>query len=577
MSSASSKTHSIGSVQACQSCKKEFVIETDDFSFYEKIKVPPPTFCPECRRMRRFAQTNEIVLYKKKCDLTSKDIFSMYPPDAPFTVYETDAWYSDAWDAYEYGMEYDFSRPFFEQFLELQNKVPRMALVRQGSAVNSPYAHRVTDPKNSYMTFRSSYPENCLYIYNAKYTKDCADCSWVFDCELCYQGVNIENCYNTKFCQESKDCRDSSFLYACRNCSNCVGCVNLVNQKYCIWNKKYTREEYFGKLNELKLNTHSGIKKFQKEFEEFRRKFPVKAIASVKSEKISGNWLSNCKNVHQSFDCQHIKDGKHLFMVFGAEDCMDYYEWGNKAEQIYESVNSGLNIARLYFCNQCWMGASDLYYCNTCPGARNCFGCVGLKKGEYAILNKKYAKEEYLALKDKIIKQMSEMPFIDKRGLKYYFGEFFPEMFSDFAYNETIANYHFPLSKQEALSRGYTWKDVEKKNYEVTIKAEDLPESIAEVSDSILNEAIECEDKDNPNSVGAFRITQNELNFYRKMDLPLPRASFNIRHLRRMDKRPKLDLLKRHCAKCNIEVETIYTEEYAPIIYCEKCYQQEVY
>jgi hypothetical protein len=28
----------------CQNCKKNFIIEPDDFGFYEKIKVPPPTF-----------------------------------------------------------------------------------------------------------------------------------------------------------------------------------------------------------------------------------------------------------------------------------------------------------------------------------------------------------------------------------------------------------------------------------------------------------------------------------------------------------------------------------------------------
>ncbi|KKP85778.1 MAG: hypothetical protein UR88_C0007G0002 [Candidatus Nomurabacteria bacterium GW2011_GWA1_35_8] len=564
-------------VKICQNCKKNFTIEPEDFNFYEKIKVPPPTFCPECRRMRRFTHTNETVLYKRKCDLTGKDIFSMYDENVPYPVYETEAWYSDKWDAYQYGMDVDFSKPFFEQILELQNKVPRISLVRQGMSVNSPYAHRVTDPKNSYMTFRASYPENCLYVYNGKYTKDCCDAAWIFDSELCYECVNVENCYNVRLSQESKDCRDSSFLYACRNCSNCALCVNLVNGEYCIWNKKYTKEGYFEKLKELKLNTYSDIKKLEKEFEKFRKKFPVKAVATIKSEKVSGNWFSNCKNVLKSFDCVGVKDGKHLFMVYNAEDCMDYYEWGNKAEQIYEAVNCGINITRLYFCNQCWSGATDLYYCNTCPGARNCFGCVGLKRGEYSILNKKYSKEDYEVLKEKIIKQMKETPFIDNRGLKYHFGEFFPEMFSDFAYNETIANYHFPLAKEEALKKGYRWKDKEKKNYEITIKSSNLPETISEVNDSILNEVIECEEKDNLSSPGAFRITQNELNFYRKMNLPLPRACFDIRHLRRMKKRPALKIITRSCSKCNTEVETVYDENYAPIIYCEKCYQQEVY
>ncbi len=531
----------------------------------------------ECRRMRRFAHTNETVLYKRKCDLTGKEIFSMYPQDAPFPVYETDEWYSDKWDPYQYALDYDENKPFLKQFLELQNKVPRMSLVRQGENINSPYTHRVSGPKNSFMAFRSSYPEDCMYEYNGKYSKNCVDCSWVFDSQICYECVNIKSCYNLKFSQESNDCRDSSFLYACRNCSDCVGCVNLVNEQYCIFNKKYSKEEYFKKVKELGLNMYSKIEEMKKEFEKFRKSFPIKAIATVKSENISGNWFSNCKNVRQSFDCIEVKDGKYLFMVFGAEDCMDYYEWGNKAEQIYEVVNSGLNIARLYFCNQCWMGSTDLYYCNTCPGARNCFGCVGLKKGEYSILNKKYSKEEYDLLKEKIIKQMAEIPFIDKRGVKYYFGEFFPEAFSDFAYNETIANYHFPLSKEDALSRGYRWVEKERKDYKTNLKPETLPETIGEVDDSILGEVIECEEKDNPESAGAFRIMPNELNFYRKMDLPLPRACFNIRYWRRMDKRPKLKLQKRYCTKCNTEVNTVYNEDYAPILYCEKCYQQEVY
>ncbi|MCM2339395.1 MAG: hypothetical protein NDI62_02995 [Burkholderiales bacterium] len=561
----------------CQNCKQDFIIEPEDFNFYEKIKVPPPTFCPGCRRMRRFAQTNEVVLYKRKCDLTGKEIFSMYPSDVSFPVYETYEWYSDKWDPYEYGIDFDEERPFLEQFFELQNKVPRMSLVKQGESINSSYTHRVTGPKNSFMVFRSTYPEDCLYEYNGKYSKNCIDCSWVFDSQICYECVNIKNCYNLKFGQESNDCRDSYFLYACRNCSDCIACVNLVNNQYCIWNKQYTKEEYFKTLKNLSLNKHSGIEKMKKDFEVFRKKFPIKSMATIKSEKVSGNWFSNCKNVRESFDCIEIKDGKHLFMVFGAEDCMDYYEWGNKAEQIYESVNCGLNITRLYFCNQCWAGATDLYYCNTCPGARNCFGCVGLRKGEYSILNKRYSKEEYEILKEKIIKQMKEVPFVDKRGIKYYFGEFFPVEFSDFAYNETIANYHFALSREEALFKDYKWKNKEKINYKITLRSGTLPETISEVNDSILDEVIECEEKDNLESAGAFRITANELQFYRKMDLPLPRVCFNIRYWKRMNKRPKLKIIKRQCGKCNIDVETVYNEDYAPILYCEKCYQQEVY
>jgi hypothetical protein len=351
----------------------------------------------------------------------------------------------------------------------------------------------------------------------------------------------------------------------------------LINKEYCIWNKQYSREEYFEKLKELALTTTSGIAKAEKEFLEFRKKFPQKSINSTKSEKVSGNWLSNCKNVKNSYDCWEVKDGKYLFSVFRAQDVMDYWEWGNNSELVYESENCGINDSRIYFCTQCWTGASDLWYCDSCPGASNCFGSIGLKKGEYSILNKKYSKEEYEQMIEKIKKQMVDVPYIDNMGRTYRFGEHFPEDISLFAYNETAAYDFFPISKEEALAKGYTWKDREKRNYETTIKSADLPESISEVDDTMLNQIIECGEKDSPFSVGAYRITPNELAFYRRMDLPLPRVCFDVRHMRRIARRPALTLIKRNCDKCNIEVETVYSKEYAPIIYCEDCYKQEVY
>src|SRR3989339_1540309 len=108
--------------KTCQNCKHEFRIEPEDFDFYEKIKVPAPTFCPECRAQRRLAFRNERNLYKRKCDLCGKDIISRYSPEPPsgwkkpLKVYCPKCWYSDQWDPMEYGQDYDFSRGFFEQF-----------------------------------------------------------------------------------------------------------------------------------------------------------------------------------------------------------------------------------------------------------------------------------------------------------------------------------------------------------------------------------------------------------------------------------------------------------------------------
>ncbi len=560
----------------CQNCKNKFKIEPDDFSFYNKIKVPPPTFCPQCRLIRRMSHTNERVLYRRKCDLTGENILSMFGVDAEFPVYKSEAWYSDDWDPYKYGVDYDFSKSFFEQFKELLQRVPRMALVKQGLSKNSEYTHRVHDMKDSHMVFRMSGSLDSSYCYVGRNITNCVDCLSIWDSELCYECIDCNNCYKVRYSQESHDCRDSFFLYACRNCSNCIGCVNLINQTHCIFNVKYTKEEYEKKLKELNLETYSGLKEFKDNFEQFRKKFPYRSNHSLKSSNYSGNWIVSCQNVKESFGCINVKDGKYLLWIFNAQDCMDHFQWGNGAELIYESENVGINVSRVKFSSQCWMGAHDLEYCDSCPGAGNCFGCIGLKKGEYSILNKKYSKEEYEELLPKIKQHMIDVPYVDIKGCLYSYGENFPFEISPFAYNETAAIDFFPITKEQALESGYKWKDREKTQYNITKDFTDLPETIAEVGDDIKNEIISCEESDEEYSPGAFNITDQELAFYRKMNLPLPRASFSVRHMRRFKQRPPLKLINRQCLRCGIDVETIYTEEFAPILYCESCYQQEV-
>ena len=110
----------------CTNCHKAFTIKSEDIEFYKKIQVPEPTHCPDCRIQRRLVLRNELSLYEDKCDLCNKNIISLYSEDKPYTIYCYDCFYSDKWDPMKYGQDYDFNKPFFEQFKELQQKVPRI-------------------------------------------------------------------------------------------------------------------------------------------------------------------------------------------------------------------------------------------------------------------------------------------------------------------------------------------------------------------------------------------------------------------------------------------------------------------
>ena len=102
----------------CQNCKQKFAIEPDDFAFYEKVKVPPPTFCFDCRLQRRMGWRNERTLYKRKCDALghNEEIISMYAPGTPYKVVDAKYWWNDEWDPLDYGKPYDFNKPFFQKY-----------------------------------------------------------------------------------------------------------------------------------------------------------------------------------------------------------------------------------------------------------------------------------------------------------------------------------------------------------------------------------------------------------------------------------------------------------------------------
>src|SRR3989344_5008907 len=156
----------------CQNCHQDFAIEPDDFDFYKKISVPSPTFCPQCRMMRRFLFRNERHLFRRKDAHTGKDIFSGISPSAPAKVYELSYWQSDAWDPVGYGKEYDFSKPFFEQFKELLYEVPWPSRSIQ-NFVNSEYSDNAGNLKNAYLCFNGDNIENSAYCVNFNGLKDC--------------------------------------------------------------------------------------------------------------------------------------------------------------------------------------------------------------------------------------------------------------------------------------------------------------------------------------------------------------------------------------------------------------------
>jgi hypothetical protein len=233
---------------------------------------------------------------------------------------------------------------------------------------------------------------------------------------------------------------------------------------------------------------------------------------------------------------------------------------------------------------------------------------VGVKNKQYCILNKQYSKEEYFALREKIVQHMNEMPYVSRiknkeLGIKeivYRHGEFFPPELSPFAYNETSAQEFFPLTKEDAIGRGYVWRDDEARNYTMTIPADDLPQRSTDAGGNILNAVVGCSHKRECDCLcsGAFKIIPMELAFYQSQQLPLPHLCPNCRHRERIKRRNPLTFRQGPCRCAGKKSENGAYENLAPhqhgeqpcqesfitayplgnktIVYCEACYQAEV-
>ena len=332
--------------------------------------------------MRRLIWRNERSLYHNVCAFSGKKIISMFDPETKLIVYDRDIWWSDKWDPFDYGVDYDFSRPFFEQFKELLKRAP-LANLGNTNMVNSDYANHSLDCRNCFLIYASMFDENVSYSTGAMHVKDSMDLYKVLKSEQCYEDVLDGSIYRTHFSYDSDECMDSMFLTSCLGLQNCLGCVNLRHKSY------------------------------------------------------------------------------HIF-------------------------------------------------------------------------NKKYSKEEYLKLKEKIIEHM-------KKTEEY--GEFFPPQIAPVYYNETQGNLYMPMTKEEVLAKGWQWEENMPGTFgKETISSVEIPDKIEDVSESILKEILACAECSKN-----YNITRNELLFYQKEKIPMPRKCPNCRYKRRFKFRPLRKLWHRSC------------------------------
>ncbi len=529
-------------------------------AFVKKMGFPMPTLSSEERHQRRLAYRNERTIYQDTCDLCKKNIISLYSPDKNATVYCQTCWWSDNWDPKEYGQDFDFNKPFFTQFKELQDRVPKLSLLNS-KAENSEYCNATTENRNCYLVFGGDYNEDCYDSVFNFHCKDVCDVYFVDNSTLCYECIDCTKCYKVKYAQNSQNCSDSAFLFDCRGVKNCFGCVGLRNKEYYIFNKPYSKEDYEKTIATFKLDSWSAIQDMKKKFREFRLQFPHLYAQIINSENCSGDNILNSKNCINCFDtfdkCEDLKD---VMLAGNLKDVYSSSHIGHNTELCYECFGT-VGSYNCAFCAYAWGNCKNAFYsigiANSCE---NVFGCTQMKQAKYCILNKQYTKEEYEVLLPKI------MEYMKKTG---EWGQFFPMQNSPFSYNETVSQDFWPLTKEIAQEHGLQWHEEEKRN---PGSGAQIPDSIHDVTDNILKEVFVCETSGRP-----YKITPQELRFHQTMGVPIPHYVPETRNRMRFNMRNPRHTWQRTCGKCQAQITTTYAPDRPEIVYCEKCYLEALY
>ncbi len=577
--------------RTCQNCKQEIILSPEEIGFLERIKVPPSNYCSPCKLQRRMMFRNERTLYKRENNApghAGEQIISIHRSGVPYTIYDDRSWWSDAWDPMEYGSEFDFSKSFFEQYNELYKRMP-LINVSITNMVNCQYCNVSEGDKGSYMLSASNKNEDSFYSNRVTENEEVVDCYIATRNELSYELVNCSNNFKVRWAEATHESSDCYYMYNCKSCTDCIGCVNVRNKSYCIFNEQLDRETYLKRKEELRLDTYDGIQAVKERYLKLVKDSIHKYANNIKTVDSTGDNLENTNSVKNAFD---IFDAEHCTNVvwggYGMRDCVDAGPGiGIQSELIYDAFDTALQVSQVYWTSVVYH-SFDIRYSINCHGSSHLFGCHGLRNKQYCILNKQYTKEEYELLIPKIIAHMQEKPYVDEKGRVFSYGDFFPYILSPFSYNETVAQEYFPLTKVAALQNGFCWYDREDRNYQVSIKTNEIPQSIVDVEKNIVDQIIECANRGSEltQCTGAFRITETELALYRKIGVPLPRYCYNCRHYNRLVQRNPMKLYHRACMCdiqshghmeiCTNEFETTYSPERNEKIYCEGCYQKEV-
>ena len=589
----------------CRRTGKEFPIFESEKILLEQISptiadkkylLSLPQLSPEARQIKRLIWRNERKFYKF-IDAQGKSGISTISDQMWLRVMSQTDFY--AYDHLQYGVPY--THDLFADIWLLFKHMPYPNKLCDNME-NSEYCNQETDDKNCYMNAWGHNNENSLYTtYSLKGLRT-VDNYRAMHCEYAYESVDIHTSQRVFFSQQIENSYDIWFSYDLKSCQNVLFGFGINNANYVFKNKimpKEEREALYQSYKE-KIASYAWLLGVIKEYQEWVKDFPLRGVIAINTE--NSIWWNDLINVKNSLCCtrgEESQDIAYANLFAGVSDGMDIESvgWAQKTYNLASSIKT----------NECFVGShifenvQNGYYVYASKNSDYIMACVGLDHKKCCFLNTQYTQQKWEQL---AVSSIEDLQFKGK------FWEFFESKDSPFPYNDSVAMDYYPIYKtiinneekiinvkgigtvtimspenfisDAILDLGWEEKikikrrtkdqEINIQSWMQTIRAQDLPDNIHDVTDDILKKAIICEVSGRP-----FRIVWLELEFYRKHGLPLPHKHYDIRHEQRLARRSWRSMYIGHCDACEREMLSAYPSDSWYKVYCESCYDKEIY
>jgi hypothetical protein len=340
-------------------------------------------------------------------------------------------------------------------------------------------------------------------------------------------------------------------------------CANLRNKQYCFENEQMTQEAYKQKIAEWDLRSRKTYSEAVDHFDRMlRERAWHRATLFEQCEECTGNYLIQSRNAHNCYMGEKYHDCINLFRGHDVKDTLDSVCMF-RVERAYDCV---LVQDQCYDMRHCYnvMQSKSMEYCAHCLQCEHCFGCCGLVGKKYHLFNRACSQEEYERRKADIIAAM------ERTG---EYGRFFPSLFSAVIYEESLAQTHWPLTRERAAALGFRIRESDPQRVAGSLDSSEIPDRAEQVNATLLKAVFWDEEANRP-----FQIQQADTDSSMRMNVPLL-DGFYARRLRENFRRMPCagDMRGVACGRCKAPTATSWPAEYDGRILCENCYLKEVY